>query len=247
MVQTKNYQIFQGSKAARMNKFVLMALFENGCLSAFEIAKKVAALDPKRAKRNWYHEAQKINSVLTRRNGRLYDLTSKGFIEKSEKGYTLTFNKGFCTALLCYEQNIPKAAIDESSKVFQIFPELKRVIELAKKYYPEAELEDYKQMKNITQRLAMKGLNLELLSNAEFNNYYSVEMESIYLNEIKDKKDVKNSWISNPEINEAIMQYLSRLERICEKQLADFHSTMERIRVNSQNKNLENLKKEDNK
>jgi hypothetical protein len=120
------------------------------------------------------------------------------------------------------------------------------VIELGKKYYPETELEDYRNLKDITQRLLKKGLNLELLSNAEFNGYFSAEIESHYFNEIKDKKDVKNSWVSNPEINEAIMQYFSHLEKILEKQLADFHSTIESIRVNSQgNKKLEIGKKED--
>jgi hypothetical protein len=245
MVQKKDYQVFQGSKAAKINRFVLMALFENGCLSAFEIAKKVAELDPQRAKKNWYHEAQKVNSVLTRRGGRLSDLANKDFIEKREHGYALTSNKGFCTALLFYDQ-IPKPAIDESNKLFQFFPELKRVIELGKKYYPETELEDYRNLKDITQRLLKKGLNLELLSNAEFNSYFSAEIERHYFNEIKDKKDVKNSWVSNPEINEAIMQYFSHLEKILEKQLADFHSTIESIRVNSQgNKKLEIGKKED--
>lgn len=232
MVQKRENQIFQGTKASKLNKLVLMALFENGCLSPWEIAKKVAERDPERAKKNWYQEAQKINSVLSRKNGRLTDLAYKEFIEKNDKGFSLTFNKGFCAALLCYEQ-IPKPAFFETNKTLQIFPELKKIIELARKYYPETELEDYKELRNIAQQLLIKGFNLELLSNNEFNEHFLAQQETLYLSKIKNKQDTKNSWVSNPEINEVIMQYLSRLQKICENQLADFRSTMEKIRVNS--------------
>ena len=233
MVQKEENQVFRG-KASKLNNLVLMALFENGSLSSFKLAKKVAALDVERAKKDLYHEAQKINSVLSRKKGRLPDLVNKEFIEKSEKGFSLTLNKGFCTALLCYEE-IPKPSFPEQSKTLKIFPELRQIIELGRKYYPETEIEDLKEIKAITQNLLKKGLNFEVISNSDFNEYFLREQENLYFNKIKNQKyKNKSTWVSNPEINELIIQFLTRLMKICQKQFEDVNLTMEKLKLDFQ-------------
>ena len=235
MVQKEEIRVFQGKKAAKLNKLVLMALFENGSLSPFKIAKKVAALDVERAKKDLYHEAQKINSVLSRRNGRLSDLANKEFIEKTEDGFSLTFNKGFCTALLCYKQ-IPKPSFPEQNKTLKVFPELKQIIELTRKYYPETEIEDLEEIKTISQNLLKKGLNFEVISNNEFNEYFMREQENLYLHKIKNRKydNKRSTWTSNPEIKELVIQYLTRLMKISQKQLEEATLAIEKFKADFQ-------------
>jgi ribosomal protein S8 len=234
MVQKKKPEIFQGTKASKLNIAMLKVLYENGCLSKWEIAKKIVASNPGRAKKNWYYETQKVNSLLVRKNGRLSDLLRKGFIQEEEKGYTLTFNKGFCSALVFYDK-IPKPVIDDTMKVFHVFPELKRLVNLSRKYFPEeAELEDHRKMREITMKLLAKGLNLELISNKEFNEYFLIEQEGAYLKKIEEKQHgKKNSWLSIPELNEAVMEFLSHLGEIAERQLKEYNLLKEKYRASS--------------
>src|SRR4030067_3775475 len=117
-------EIFAG-KEGKNNRLILKTLYEKGYLTPWQIANEIANGDPERKpKEDPYHRAQKINSVLVRKNGRLSDLVDQEFLEKTGKGYCLTLNKGFCSALTLYEKEIPLPAIDEATKIDAIIPEL---------------------------------------------------------------------------------------------------------------------------
>jgi hypothetical protein len=117
----------------------------------------------------------------------------------------------------------------------KIFPELRQIIELGRKYYPETEIEDLKEMKAITQNLLKKGLNFEVISNNDFNEYFLREQENLYFRKIKNQKyKNKSTWVSNPEINELIIQFLTRLMKICQKQFEDVNLTMEKLKLDFQ-------------
>ncbi len=257
MVQKREKKLFQGMKAQKINKFVLMALFENGYLTSFEIANKIAVLDPMRAKKNRYQEAQKINSVLCRTNGRLFDLCSKGFIQKSEKRYYLTLNKGFCTALLCYDKTIPTPAIEAPINTLTVFPELAKFLELVKKYSPDFEQGNQTEMLNfreITQRILDKGFDLDNLSNQEFNTYFMDEQETFYLskNRTSQNKDAKTpNFMSIPEVNEAFTAFMNayteKIKKIFEKTMFELNSSIENIKNSTLKENQSGGKDEPNK
>jgi len=80
--------IWRGRKA-KYNKYVLEAL-SDGEKAAWDIAKYIVKHDPAHVRRNWYHQAQKVNSNLVRRGGVLDDLVEGYFIRREEGKYSLT-------------------------------------------------------------------------------------------------------------------------------------------------------------
>ena len=220
MVDKKRFEVFHEKKAAKYNKMVLKVLYENGYLSSWELARKIVENDAERQKKNWYHETQKVQSVLVRKNGRLTDLVNKEFIEKTDKGYCLTFNKGFCSALVLYDE-IPKPAIDEATKIDAILPELKEILDIVSRLHPEAMFEGYKAMREITIELLEKGLNFESISNREFNRFFADQYEESYLEELKKGKNDEKKWEAPPELKEATQKFIFRLVAICQKQIKE--------------------------
>ena len=82
---------FKG-KSAIYNEAILMSLFKKGPIKEWALSKEVANVISSDK------DEHDVYSVLIRKNGRLEDLESKGYIQydKSEKKYELTF-KGFIT------------------------------------------------------------------------------------------------------------------------------------------------------
>lgn len=213
-------KIFSG-KGAKNNETILKLLFEKGCLSPWKLANEMALNDPERKlKEDPYHKAQKIQSVLIRENGRLDDLVEKGFIEKTEKGYCLTFEKGFCSALTLYKE-IPKPAIDEATKIEAFAPELREMLDAMIRYQPQAQIEAYKIMQEITNDLLNKGLDLEKISNNEFNRFYAAQYEELQLKELKKVKKNEEKRELPPELKEATNKFISRLLSMAQKQFKE--------------------------
>lgn len=217
IIEKERFEIFQGKKAAKYNKSILKALYETGYLSSWELARKIAESDPTRAMKDWYHEAQKVQSVLVRKRGRLSDLAEKEFIESTDKGYCLTFNKGFCSALASFKE-IPKPAIDETTKIAEFIPEFRKIFDIMSRIYPEEESEHYRIMREITINLLKKGLNFESISNREFNDFLVDQYKESYLAELNRGKEREIP----PELKEAILELLSRFETACTEQLKAF-------------------------
>jgi len=223
IVKKERFEIFQGKKAAKYNELILRALYEKGYLSSWELAKKIAESDPARAMKDWYHEAQKVQSVLVRKRGRLSDLVEKEFIEKTDKGYCLTFNKGFCSALVSYKE-IPKPAIDETTKVAAFLPEFRKILDIISRIYPEETFEHYGIMREITISLLKKGLNFESISNGEFNDFFADQYKESYLEELKMEKTERKERETPPELKEAILDLLSHMEAMLMKQIREYSS-----------------------
>jgi hypothetical protein len=228
------HRIFAG-KGAKNNELALRTLYENGYLSAWKLAKEIAINDPTRKpKEDVYHKAQKIQSVLIRKNGRLADLVEKEYIEKSEKGYCLTFNKGFCAALALYEKDIPKPAIDEATKIDAILPEFKEILDILSRHHPEAVAEMYREMRRITLTLLDKGLDFEKISNRQFNSFFADQYEEFYLEELKNKDCKEEKWDPPPELKQSIQKFISRLTSIAQKQIKELEDLQNSYFKNSQ-------------
>jgi hypothetical protein len=232
-------KIFTG-KGAKNNELILKLLYEKGYLTPWKIANELALLDPKKPK-DTYHKAQKIQSVLIRKNGRLEDLIKKDFIEKTEKGCCLTFEKGFCSALTLYKE-IPKPAIDEATKIEAILPELREMLDAMIRYQPQAQLEAYKIMKEITNDLLKKGLNLEKISNNEFNRFYADQYEELQLKELKKVKKNEEKCELPPELKEATNKFISRLLSIAQKQFKELEDLQQSYFQDNQKDKLQENK-----
>jgi hypothetical protein len=222
-------KIFSG-KGARNNEFILKLLYENGYMSAWNLAKAIAQIDPTRKpKEDVYHKAQKIQSVLVRKGGRLSDLVAKGYLEKTEKGYCLTFNKGFCSALTLYKESIPRPAIDEATKIEAIIPEVKQILDIVSQLYPEAVSQMYSEMRGITLGMLDKGLNFEKISNKEFNDFLAPKLEELQLAEIKKGQNSEKKWEAPPELKEAQKKLVSRLVDIARKQFKELEDLQKKM------------------
>jgi hypothetical protein len=216
-----NPKVFAG-KGAKNNELILKLLFEKGYLTPWRIANEIAKHDKKR-KGDIYHKAMSIQSLLIRKNGRLPYLVEKGFVEKNENGYRLTFNKGFCSALTLYKQ-IPKPAIDEVNEVSAIVPAFRKVLDLLVKQHPQALSEQYKIMQELTLKLLEKGLNLEAISNQEFNNFFADQYQESYVAELKKPKKKTEKWEPTPELKIAISELMLYFENLLKKQMEEFIS-----------------------
>ena len=213
-------KIFTG-KGAKYNELIIKLLFERGYLSPWKLANEIALNDPTRKqKEDPYHKAQKIQSVLIRKNGRLEDLTKKGFIEKTEKGYCLTFEKGFCSALTLYKE-IPKPAIDDATKVQAILPELREMLDAMIRYQPQAQVEGYRIMQRITFDLLSMGLNLEKISNNQFNRFYGDQYEELQLEELKKEKKNEEKRDLPPEVKAATQKFMLKILSIAQNQFRE--------------------------
>jgi hypothetical protein len=221
IVEKNHIGLFQGKKA-KYNELVLKALYEKGYLTSWEIAKEIAKNDPTRKSKNWHHEAQKILSVLVRKDGRLPALMKKGFIEEKNKGFCLTFNKGFCSALVLYK-DVPKPAIDEidDPRLKEIFPELREFMEVLSRIQPEPLLEQYRIMREITFKLLEKGLNFDVISNKAFNNFFNYQFEENSIEYLKKERKNEQKFETPPELKEVGWKLISRLVSMCQKQVKE--------------------------
>ena len=230
--------IFSG-KEAKYNRLILTALFEKGRLSAYKLAKEIAKNDPDRKpKENIHHNAQKINSVLVRRNGRLAKLSQQEFIEKKGTEYQLTMFKGLCSAL-CLMKTVKMPGFDPDFDSYIIFPEIKKIIEIAQQSCPEAILEDYKFLREIALDQLEKGLNFELISNREFNVIANQRYQETLFQDYKKKGKKKSIWAENPEYRDAVLKFIDRLYNIAFKELEEVRLIKDKISAD--------LKKEENK
>jgi hypothetical protein len=219
-------EIFDG-KDAQNNEVILKALFENGYLSPWQIANEIATHSKKKMNGDLYHRKQKINSILTRKNGRLQDLLRKEFIEKTERDYCLTFNKGFCSALTFYSE-IPKPAIDEATKVAAFLPELREMLDAMIRFQPQAQIEGYKIMQTITNDLLDMGLNFEKISNDQFNRFYSEQFEERQLEELKKAEKTGKKRELPSDLMEATNKFVSRLLGMAQKEIKGLEELRDR-------------------
>jgi hypothetical protein len=221
-------KIFSG-KGAKYNTLILKALFEKGCLSAYNIAKEIAANDPKaKTKEYFHHKAQKINSVLVRKNGRLPQLEKQEFIKRTENGYNLTIFKGLCSALALFDK-VKKPGFDDFFDSYKLLPELKAIIEIASRTNPEAIIEDYRILRKITMEYLEKGINFELISNAEFNLLVNERYQKLVLDELKTEKRGRESWKENPELQDAVMKLADRFYNLALKEMKEYAALKEKI------------------
>ncbi len=205
-------ETFKGRKG-KYNKSILKALYERGYLSGWKIAKEIVMNDPKRRKRNWYHETQKVYSVLVRKGGTLKRLLSKEFIENTDQGYCLTIYKGLCSALTLYD-NVREPAINELSKTYEIFPELKEAQEIISRLYPETIVEQYKAMLKTTEELLDQGWNIDAVSNRQFNRIFHEQFQETLLRVLKERRGSGEEWEPNPELQELTLRFLDRMRKI---------------------------------
>jgi len=215
-------EIFKGRKGTN-NKLVLKSLYDNGYLSGWKLAREIAENDPRRRgkKKNWYHEAQKVYSVLVRKGGRLEELSNKEFIEKTDQGYRLTIYKGLCSALTLYE-NVKEPAIDELSKTYEIFPELKEAMEIISRLYPETLVEKYKVMLRTTKELLDQGWNFDRVTNKQFNKIFIPRFQENSLRELKEKRETGEKWEPNPELQELGLKLADRMKKILLEKVKEF-------------------------
>lgn len=118
--------IFKGRERI-YNKLILEALFLDGPLTSWELAKKVyeRMRRTRRLPKNWkgsngYHVTQKINSVFTRKkSGRLQELFDKRYLAKGKKkngdSWTLT-PKGRIAALIHDRSLVNKVSREDWNK-----------------------------------------------------------------------------------------------------------------------------------
>jgi hypothetical protein len=217
-------QVFIGG-GAKYNKLILTTLFVKGHLTVWELANEIAKSELK-PKESLYHKAQKIQSVLIRKKGRLEDLVNTEYLKrKKKKEYYLTMNKGFCTAITLFnEKETPESAInifDDNTSFFA--PELKTIFRLFSNISYAQSKERYKEIRKVTTNLLDKGLNFEKISNEEFNNYFNTEGEQVSITlseEVKNTTPVE----ATPELKEAfsnLFTKLIKLQRIAMTRLLD--------------------------
>jgi len=229
-------RIFSG-KEAKYNELILTVLFDKGHLSAYKLAKEIVLNDPNRKlKENIHHKAQKINSVLVRRNGRLKKLEQQEFIKKMGNEYCLTIFKGLCSAL-CLMKTVKMPALDPDFSSYMIFPELKKIMEIARQSYPEAVMEDYEMLRKFALDQLKKGLNFELTPNKEFITLVNQRYEELLSQDYKTDRKKNNLWKENPEYRDAVLKLIDRLYGIAFKALEEVRVQKEKI--------LADLKKEE--
>lgn len=219
--------IFIG-KGSKNNEAILKLLYEKGCLTPWKIAKELALLDPKKPK-DTYHKAQKIQSVLIRKNGRLDYLVNKEFIKKNEQGFCLTVNKGSCSALVLYgDKPIPKSPMTEFLQIDSLPPELRDFVLILSNMKPEFLKESQKEVQDIAIKLLNQGLNFEKLTNQQFNCYFNAQYEQLQLQRLKTGEKSKGSMEWTPELRDAANKYIARMVSMLRGQVKELQETMEK-------------------
>ena len=210
-------KIFTG-KGAKNNELILKLLFEKGCLSPWKLANELALLDPKKPK-DTYHKAQKIQSVLIRKNGRLGYLVEKEFIRKTAEGYCLTVSKGSCSALVLFgNKPIPKPSMYEFFNLENLPVEFRNFLSLLSKLDSDALKESYKEVQGITKKLLEEGLTFERLTNEQFNRFFDSQYEQFHLEQLKSGTKSKAGAEWTPELKEAAYKFISRMVSIVQVQ-----------------------------
>ena len=220
-------KIFSG-REARYNSLIIKILYEKGALSAFNIAKNIVWNDSIGKVTDMHHKYSKVNSVLVRKNGRLPELDKQEFIKKTEKGYLLTF-KGWCSAL-CLSKEIREPGFDYLFEFVAIFPELKKIMEILMKSYPEENLETYKIFHKITIELLKKGLNFNLIPNKEFIDFFNREYQEMSVKLLKSEKKGEELWRNNPELRAAFLEFAERINKVAIKELESFQTIIKKLK-----------------
>jgi hypothetical protein len=229
------HKIFAG-KGAKNNELIIKILFEKGSLSAWKIAKELANLDPKKP-RDMYHKAQKIQSVLIRKKGRLEDLVVKGFIQKIRREYSLTFDKGFCSALVLFgDKQIPKPALDEFHNSAILPQELKDFMSILSSYNVFSLQESYREIQGVTISLLEKGLNFEKIPNREFSRFFSDQYEEYSLQLLRDGKKSKANAEWTPELKEAAQKFITKMSSIVQEKAKELQELSTQYRLDLERK-----------
>ena len=198
---------------------------------------ELALLEPKKPN-DIYHKAQKIQSVLIRKNGRLEYLFSKEFIQKTEKGYCLTVSKGVCSALVLYRNNpIPKSPMTEFFKIQNLPPEFRDFLLLLSNLNPDFLKESYKEVQDIAVKLLNQGLNFEKLTNQQFNSYFDAQLELAQLQQLKSGQKSKANTEWTPELREAANKFIARMVSTLRGQVKELQLLMEKYAEEQQSKN----------
>lgn len=233
--------IFQGKKV-KYNKLIFKALHEEGYLSAWQIAKYISKKDPERRKRNWYHEAQKVYSVLIRKNGRLEELVNKEYVQKTPRGYRTTYPKGYCLALTLFQDvRIPKIDVFDINLLLQgakaqyptddvdTYASLKEMLEIYTELYSKEE--GYRVLAKATSALLDLGLNLDALSNEEFRRFLESHLEIMWQKELEQGK-TWNKMDENPELRKRAFNLMLKLRKKMKEQWKELEKTLDSIEDN---------------
>jgi len=234
--------IFQGKKG-KYNKLILRALNEEGYLSAWQMAKYIVENYREKQKGNWYYEAQKINSILTRKNGRLEELTNKEYIQKTPRGYRTTYPKGYCLALtLNYLENkdikIPKIDVLDINLLLQgakvqypmadadYLADLKEILEIYAELYTKEEA--YEVLAKATSELLDRGLNLDVVSNKESQGFLQTHLENMLKEELEQGKKW-NKLDENPELRERYFDLILKLTKKTKEHWKELEKTLDSL------------------
>lgn len=223
--------IFEGKKG-NYNKSILKALYEKGYLSAWGIAKHIAENDPKRRKKNWYHEAQKVQSVLLRKRGRLEELSDKTYIQKTPRGYRHTYWKGFCLALTLYKDTeVPRIDILGADMLIQsidesLQPIFKEILEIYSELYSKKEV--YEALAKATREMLNQGFNLDAIPNKDFNTYLEMHLENVLARE-SEHKETRRKIDSNPELQKRVFEVLLKAKKAYLDKMKDLEKALDSL------------------
>ena len=233
--------IFQGKKG-KYNQLIFKALHEEGYLSAWQIAKYISKKDPERRKRDWYHETQKVYSVLIRKNGRLEELVNKEYVQKTPRGYRTTYPKGYCLALTLHKDiKIPKIDMFDITLLLQgakaeypmvdadTHANLKELLEI----YAElnSKEEGYRVLAKATLGMLHLGLNLDVVSNEEFRRFLEAHLEIMWQKELEQGK-TWNKLDENPELRKRLTNLILKLTKKMKEQWKELEETLDSLEDN---------------
>ena len=221
-------ETFKGRKG-KYNVAILKALYKNGYLKAWDLAKTIVENDPTRQKSNWYHESQKVNSVLLRKSGTLERLLKKEFIQKTDSGYCLTIYKGLCTSLTLLEK-VEVPAIEEMTIYYEKLPEFKEMCELIYQQHPEAKIELYEEILQITKELLNQGWNIDVVSNMRFNKIFFDYYNEYLLSHANEKRKMDKKWNPSIELQEAMLKFLDRMKQTAVEAVKQLEKEMENFK-----------------
>jgi hypothetical protein len=243
MLKTKKAKIklgiFEGKKA-KYNEFILRALL-NGPMKAWDIAKYIYDNKPdKKLSENWYNETQKINSLLTRRNGRLSELIDKEYIIRQNGKYHLTI-KGGSVALTLTDsvKSVPSKLFETSQINFKSIPEFgivtpffrvdkELLITMAEVLTETLKKPDfYELVRKTTLRLMENGLNLDKISDENFQAL----LASLTIHKLMKNYFTKQKYAPNSDFRKTLI----RATKVYSKKLHEASKKIKATRKHSAN------------
>ncbi len=194
----KALDIFLGKKQT-YNRLILKSLVFSP-KTVMQIAEYIYHNTKQKAGHNPVNVKRRIFSVIDRPKSRLWELSTKGYIEKREAKWQLTF-KGFCVALTLFK------SVDEVKPFLEVFNQMvksqllrmfdkhplyaliksehvdERVKESLKRIEGDSRFSELLlfKLKEYTERLIKEGVDLDVLSVEEFTGLIGGKLVSWFL------------------------------------------------------------------